>query len=90
MKLDRDTARARRTVKAAQRNCSGHEKHGVRFTWAPGLRRCPWSVISQKALALVATWAKWKRVGVPEHLGALPAYVAEAFDVAEVASGEVS
>jgi hypothetical protein len=54
----------------------------------PGTRRCPWSVLADRPVALdvAGLWFEWKRLGVLPFEGTLldqPQQMAEAFGVLE-------
>jgi hypothetical protein len=42
------------------RNCETDANANVAWTWAPELRRCPWSQIGGLAWFVVSTWSDWR------------------------------
>ena len=71
-------------------NCDGkHPAEGASsnaYTWDPSIKRCPWSMTSERAWSYVTMWTRWKVIGVlPEHGDLLdqPADIASALETCE-------
>lgn len=75
------------------RNCDGETNQNIGWEWAPELRRCPWSQLSDDAWEVVRWWSEWKSYGVLPYGGSdlmeQPAYVLEGIEICEETAAEV-
>lgn len=74
------------------RNCDGENPSEVLFfEWEPSLKRCPWSVIDNQAMAYFELWRDWKMLGVLPYEGGLldqPLHIFQAIKACELISVE--
>ena len=73
-----------------RRNCYGDSEYGehLLFPFAPDLRKCPRSVVTEAALDWVAHFLRWQNYGLfpyPGEAAQQPLYVFEAFDAVQLA-----
>ena len=75
------------------RNCDDETNLNIGWIWAPDLRRCPWSQLSEEAWEVVRWWSEWKAFSVLPYGGAdlmdQPAYVLEGIEICEELAAEI-
>ena len=63
------------------RNCDSDENPNIAWEWMPGLRRCPWSQLTDEVWVAYSWWQDWKSMGAlpwgGNDLMEQPAYVVE-------------
>lgn len=69
------------------RNCDGDTNPNIAWEWMPGLRRCPWSQVTDETWVAFQWWRDWKDLNaLPEggnDIMAQPAYIVEAIKLCD-------
>jgi hypothetical protein len=69
------------------RNCDGDTNPNIAWEWMPGLRRCPWSQITDETWVIFRWWRDWKELSaLPEggtDIMEQPAFIVEAIQLCE-------
>ena len=68
------------------RNCEGEEGKGLalNFAWAPSLRQCPWSFVTDESWSYISMFKAWKNMGLlpyPGDIGDQPFWVFQALEI---------
>jgi len=75
------------------RNCDKESNPNIAWDWMPGLRRCPWSQITDEVWVVYGWWRDWKDLNVLPWGGSdlmeQPAYVTEGIRRCENLSNQV-
>jgi hypothetical protein len=71
-------------VKRQQRNCDCKSNPSFALEWAPDVRRCPKSILTEEIWQVVRWWMEWKEYQTLPFSGGMgdqPAYVCEAITI---------